>query len=155
MPVLGLQTLVGLAGASGFGLSGATVAEYSHVQLWNPGPGLLWVYWFGFVTTTASSNTVSGLYTHGTALTTLADGAARWADRRLSGNPIGQIRTQANAAQQKDANPALHRAFMGTNAPREFEREIIVPVDTGIVFIPDITNTEIRVGFNWAEQPPL
>jgi hypothetical protein len=133
----GTETRAGVAG------------ENAHVQLFNPTVSGK-VLHVDSVIVVASSTSTCRITTHDSALTTLST-TAGFRDRRLTGAPIGQIRSVSNAG--------TLGSEVGQFGIDAVNATILIPIDAfldagqGLMVVNNSTNVDNRVTFYWEEIP--
>lgn len=134
--------------AWGFGQSNAGGAGVeSHVQLFNPAnSGTILrakevTYW-----TDALSTILIGLFD--TALAT-NETTVGFQDRRLGGNPVGQIRSATNATVLGSAR--FRGATSGDHLPQVLQLDGYLGASQGIIVANSTSNVQLQASFTWEE----
>ncbi len=157
VPVITLESIVGVpstrvsglvgAPAFGSGFQGPVVAEFSHVQLFNPAGSGMEVH-LDTAIPTAGAAGGSSIRRHDTALTTL-EASESWRDFRRRGAPGAQVRIGAFAAVQGSLIGAVSTSAQNViNVPFE---SVILAEGQGILFNFDTANRFMQVFWLWRE----
>jgi len=81
--------------------------------------------------------------------------AKRWRDRRLAGNPIGQIRVEDNAASLGIADFFFNALVATASDMVEIPMDLTLLPGQGVVITPAVINITINANFYWKETTLL
>lgn len=126
---------------------GASVGNYSVIQLWNPNDSNVDLHLRQFaIWTPGGATTVYWRY-YDSAVGTLT--ARIWADRRLSGTPFGRLNGEQRASAVGTIFATLYTGAAGVLYPFP----IILGPGQGVLWIPSAQNIALNVMCDWLEEP--